>query len=153
MGGKASIQGDVYSYGILLLEMFTGKRPTDEAFRGDLNIHQYAKMALPQRLMQIVDRSLLRREVEVTTTTIAEDKDMKDNIEAQSETNIDENHSHMNENMEKCLRSVLEIGLGCSVESPKERMNMGEVVRELLCVKNTFLGFASRGDRICTAQL
>ena len=152
MGGKASIQGDVYSYGILLLEMFTGKRPTDEIFRGDLNIHHYAKMALPERLMQLVDPSLLHREVEVTTSTVEEEKDMKIEIEAELETNIDENISHMNANMEKYLHSVLEIGLACCVESPKERMNMGEVVRELLLVKNTFLGLASRGDRTSITQ-
>ena len=35
---------DVYSFGILLLEMFTGKRPTDAMFRDNFNLHNYVKM-------------------------------------------------------------------------------------------------------------
>ena len=34
MGGQPLALEDSYSYGILLLEIFTGKRPTDEAFEG-----------------------------------------------------------------------------------------------------------------------
>ncbi|CAI0415497.1 unnamed protein product [Linum tenue] len=42
MGSDVSTSGDVYSYGILLLEMFLGRRPTDETFRDGLNLHNFA---------------------------------------------------------------------------------------------------------------
>ncbi|TYH00333.1 hypothetical protein ES288_A10G267200v1 [Gossypium darwinii] len=36
---ELSTNGDVYSYGILLLEMLTGKRPTNERFKEGLSLH------------------------------------------------------------------------------------------------------------------
>ena len=63
MGGKASIEADVYNYGILLLEMFLGKIPTDNMFKDGQNLHKFAKMALLEKLVQIVDLVLLPREV------------------------------------------------------------------------------------------
>ncbi|XXG58693.1 hypothetical protein AAC387_Pa04g0939 [Persea americana] len=65
MGANASTYGDVYSYGILLLEMLTGKRPSDDMFKNNLNLHQFAKMALPECVMEIIDRQLLSYENEV----------------------------------------------------------------------------------------
>ncbi|KAM7473913.1 hypothetical protein LguiB_021156 [Lonicera macranthoides] len=60
MGGVASKYGDVYSYGVLLLEMFTGRRPTDDMFKDGLNLHNYIKAALQeQAIMQILDQTLL----------------------------------------------------------------------------------------------
>ena len=41
MGNKVSIYGDVYSYDILLLEMFTGKKPIDNSFHDCLNLHDF----------------------------------------------------------------------------------------------------------------
>lgn len=37
-----SAQGDIYSYGILVLEMFTNKRPTDEEFKDHVTLHSFA---------------------------------------------------------------------------------------------------------------
>ena len=49
LGSEVSTKGDVYSYGILLLEMITGKRPTDSMFDEGLNLHNYANVAWPNR--------------------------------------------------------------------------------------------------------
>lgn len=58
MGSEVSTQGDMYSYGILLLEMFSGKRPTSNLFTGNFNLHRYVKMGLPDRVMEIVDAQI-----------------------------------------------------------------------------------------------
>ncbi|KAF2582831.1 hypothetical protein F2Q68_00005551 [Brassica cretica] len=58
MGGQPSIHGDVYSFGILLLEMFTGKRPTNEIFEGNITLHSYIKSVLPERVMHAADESV-----------------------------------------------------------------------------------------------
>ena len=60
LGSEVSTKGDVYSYGILLLEMITGKRPTDSVFEGGLNLHNYASMAIPDNVMEVVDPKLLK---------------------------------------------------------------------------------------------
>ena len=57
LGSVVSTKGDVYSYGIILLEMIIGKRPIDSMFSEDLNLHKYASMALPNRVMEIMDQN------------------------------------------------------------------------------------------------
>ena len=146
MGGEASRQGDVYSYGILVLEMFTGRRPTDEMFKDSFNLHNFVRMALPERLVQIVDPNLSTREVDETAT----EEDSHDNYdhtdpEAEEGKNHIENLHQMNANMHKCLFSVFKIGLACSLELPQERMNMENVTRELHDIKNAFLGIGIYG--------
>ncbi|CAL5414347.1 unnamed protein product [Camellia sinensis] len=59
MGDMASTLGDAYSFGILLLGMFTGKKPTDDMFKDHLNLHNFVKNALPERVMEIVDPYIL----------------------------------------------------------------------------------------------
>ena len=75
-----------------------------------------------------------------TTTVVAREDNNENEIEADEETHGIVNQCQMDANVHKCLVSVLEIGLACSAESPKERMNMEEVTKELHLIKNTFLG-------------
>ncbi|PON76729.1 GPCR kinase [Parasponia andersonii] len=124
MGGEPSKQGDMYSYGTLMLEIFTGKRPTDEMFKDDFNLHNFVKMALPERIVQVVDSALLSIEVEETTTRREDGR--RFNNDGAIEINT-QSPNRISIRLEKCLFSVLEIGLACSEEPPNERMNMGDV--------------------------
>ncbi|XP_043705145.1 probable LRR receptor-like serine/threonine-protein kinase At3g47570 [Telopea speciosissima] len=125
--GKATTQGDVFSYGILLLEMFTGKRPTDQMFTDDLNLHHFAKATLPMQVMQILDPTLLPKE------------EHGEEIEEETINRI-EGPSHRTDKLQDCITAIIEIALQCSIESPRERMNMNDVVKELQKIKGKFLG-------------
>ena len=71
MGGKISAEGDVYSYGILLLEMFSGQRPTSILMENANDLHDYVKKALPHGVMKITDpRIVIQREVVARTGEI-----------------------------------------------------------------------------------
>lgn len=144
MGNEASTEGDVYSFGIFLLEMFTGKRPTDKMFEDGLTLHKFVKMALPGRLVQILEPRLQKSEVNEIPPGTEEDQNYHNSgrnvIEVEEESNHIENLSQMSTNVKKCLLSVFEVGLACSLESPKERMKMSDITRELYRIRNAFLG-------------
>lgn len=119
MGANASTSGDVYSYGILLLEMLTGKRPTDDIFKNNVSLHQFSKMALPEDVIEIIDPRLLSEEIEAIRNN--------------------ENHNKIRSIMDECLVSLVNIGVSCSDDSPKERMKMKDVVVELYKVRDFYL--------------
>ncbi|KAM7468847.1 hypothetical protein LguiA_007030 [Lonicera macranthoides] len=142
MGGVASKCGDVYSYGVLLLEMFTGRRPTDDMFKDGLNLHNYIKTALQEQgRMQIVDQTLLAigEAEEIEATIVKEEKEAVDEIEVEQCTISTRSLLHISDKLQKCITAVLEIGLACSAESPNQRMGMNDILRELHHIKIAFL--------------
>ena len=118
LGSEVSTKGDVYSYGILLLEMITGKRPTDSVFEGGLNLHNYASMALPISVMEVVDPKLLN--------------------------NVDEVFGNPNcspaNKITECLISMVKVGVACSMELPQERWDISKAISELHLVRDIILG-------------
>ncbi|XP_026421365.1 probable LRR receptor-like serine/threonine-protein kinase At3g47570 [Papaver somniferum] len=131
MGGEVSTQGDVYSYGILLLEMFTGKRPTDDMFKDGTNIHNYSKThELPERVEEIIDSRLMlelredHNDAEIVTSSMLRN----------------ERRIIARDKMRQILASVVQIGVKCSSELPSNRSSMNEVVVGVQTVKNQFHG-------------
>ncbi|CAN1295332.1 Probable LRR receptor-like serine/threonine-protein kinase At3g47570 [Linum perenne] len=118
MGNEVSTQGDIYSYGILLLELFTGKRPTDETFKDGLSLHNIVKSALSkQRTSEVLDPILLN---ELLRSTSSSDEARKD--------------------VEKLMSSILEIGVACSSDIPQERVSISEVLSSLIAIKTSLVG-------------
>ncbi|KAH9778852.1 hypothetical protein KPL71_007491 [Citrus sinensis] len=60
--GIISAKCDVYSFGVLLMETFTGKKPTDEMFTGEISLKNWVNESLPHALTDVVDANLVREE-------------------------------------------------------------------------------------------
>lgn len=118
--------------------MFSGKKPTDEMFKDGLNLHDYVQSSLPNQLLQIADPILVSGEPRATETEI-EVNYMK--VEEQEEdSEISKNLRNKSAGFPTCLLSVFEIGVKCSAESPKDRMDMRDVARELHSIKEAYFG-------------
>ncbi|CAN1238382.1 Probable LRR receptor-like serine/threonine-protein kinase At3g47570 [Linum grandiflorum] len=109
MGSEMSSKGDVYSYGILVLEMFTGKNPTDAMFKDGLSLHNLAASKL-RCVTDIVDPSIVLEKG-------------------------DDNHASVVYN--ECLSTIMWIGVSCSAELPLERVGIRIAVQKLCEVRET----------------
>ncbi|KAI8551443.1 hypothetical protein RHMOL_Rhmol06G0186100 [Rhododendron molle] len=125
MGNEVSTFGDVYSYGILVLEMFTAKRPTDSMFVDGMTLCNFAKTALAKQVESIVDLKLLQQiEQEEASSSI-------NNGQSQSFA-----RSHK---IQEILISILNVGIACSEELPRDRPAMNDVLTRLHACKKTLL--------------
>ncbi|KAK4347491.1 hypothetical protein RND71_033830 [Anisodus tanguticus] len=99
--GLVSTSCDVYSFGIVMMEAFTRRRPSDEMFTGDLSLKHWANDLLPTGVTQIMDADLVRPKEEPLNAKL------------------------------QCLAYVMELALSCTSVSPDARINMKEALLAL----------------------
>jgi Leucine-rich repeat (LRR) protein len=115
VGGRLSMKGDVYSYGILVLETITGKRPTDPLFSGS-TLQGWVGDAFPDRLMEVIDGNVveeIRKEEEDEVKVEQESHDLSE------KRNAIKGHG--------VVVWLVKIGVMCSKEAPHERPTLREV--------------------------
>uniref|UniRef100_A0ACD6A910 Uncharacterized protein n=1 Tax=Avena sativa TaxID=4498 RepID=A0ACD6A910_AVESA len=102
MSEEISTKGDVYSFGVFLLQMMTGCSPTDEKFSDGGSLHELVDGAFPDSIHKVIDPTMLRED------------------------------SSTAELLRHCVVPLVRVGLSCSKASPRERPDMGRVSTEIL---------------------
>ncbi|XP_059664307.1 receptor kinase-like protein Xa21 [Cornus florida] len=109
--GLVSAKCDVYSYGIMLMETFTRKKPTDEMFDGEMNLKRWVGDSLIHgSITEVVDSNLLGEDEHDTEK-------------------------------EQCVSSILALAVDCSADLPWERISMKDVVVRLGKIKSKLLQY------------
>lgn len=143
MGSRASTSGDVYSFGILLLEMLVLKKPTDQMFEEGLNLRIFAS-ALDNgahKVLDIADSRLFAND-EASNSTGSNISSSSffmhsDNVSLGGSTNP---RNSWLMRCEECVAGSIRLGLSCAAPSAKDRPSMREALARLLEIKRALLG-------------
>ncbi|KAL6907987.1 hypothetical protein ACP4OV_002157 [Aristida adscensionis] len=120
-GNMVSTHGDIYSYGILVLETITGNRPTESRYKqGLMSLREHVDLALRDRtIMDAVDPRLSVDLENELHTMSGDDSSYKRKID--------------------CVAALLSLGVSCTQELPSSRMPTESIIKELLAIKDSLL--------------
>uniref|UniRef100_A0A0E0E387 Receptor kinase-like protein Xa21 n=1 Tax=Oryza meridionalis TaxID=40149 RepID=A0A0E0E387_9ORYZ len=106
MSKEISTKADVYSFGVILLEMITGISPMDEIFSDGTSLRELVAGEFAKNSYNLIDPTMLQDEIDAT------------------------------EIMMNCVVPLVRTGLSCSVTSPKDRCEIGHVCSEILRIRH-----------------
>ncbi|KAL5809137.1 hypothetical protein ACOSQ3_029828 [Xanthoceras sorbifolium] len=112
--------------GYVALDVY-GKRPIDEMFKDGLNLHNFVKMALPERISDVLDPLFVAGRGHDNE----EDEEEKEKGTAKEDIRKEQEH--------ESLITILKIGVACSVKFPRYRMDISDVVKILHMIRSTLL--------------
>ncbi|WJX93759.1 hypothetical protein P8452_75249 [Trifolium repens] len=108
--GIVSVKGDVYSFGIMLMEIFTRRKPTDDIFGAELSLKTWISQSLLNSIMEVLDSNLVQQYGE----------------------QIDDILTYMS--------TIFGLALNCCEDSPEARINMVDVTASLIKIKTLVVG-------------
>ncbi|KAM0893255.1 hypothetical protein ACQ4PT_025215 [Festuca glaucescens] len=126
-GSKISTEGDVYSYGVIILEMLTGKRPTDEMFKDGLSLYKFVENSYPGKIGEVLDPRIGLCH-----------GDQEEEAESASDEEI-----HQIAGTMSCIIKLIKVGLWCATERPIDRPDMHDVYIEVTAIKEAFSAMQS----------
>ncbi|XP_027086410.2 uncharacterized protein [Coffea arabica] len=107
--GLVSAKCDIYGFGIMMMEVFTRTNPNSEMFGEKLSLKSWVANSMPDGLANVIDANLLKERDEYFVEKLS------------------------------CIASIMKVALGCTMESPRERSSIQDILVELKKIKLQYM--------------